>query len=138
VPKTHINPNTLFPSLPYGFSQIVTAQGGRTVYVSGQTAWDAEKRIVGGRDLASQARQALRNVQAAMEAARGSIEDVVSLRIYMVNYKPEDAEAISLVLNEFFPSRSAPASTWIGVSSLAVADFLIEIEATAVVENAAG
>jgi enamine deaminase RidA (YjgF/YER057c/UK114 family) len=82
VPKTHINPNTLFPSLPHGFSQIVTAQGGKTVYLSGQTAWDAEKRIVGGRDLAAQARQVLRNVQAAMEAVRGGIEDVVFLRIY--------------------------------------------------------
>jgi 2-iminobutanoate/2-iminopropanoate deaminase len=134
VPKTHINPNTLFPSLPHGFSQIVTAQGGKTVYLSGQTAWDAEKRIVGGRDLAAQARQALRNVQAATEAVRGGIEDVVSLRIYMVNYKPADAGAISAVLKEFFPSERAPASTWIGVSSLAVADFLIEIEAIAVVE----
>jgi len=46
----------------------VTARGGKTVYLSGQTAWDAEKRIVGGRDLAAQAKQALRNVQAAMEA----------------------------------------------------------------------
>jgi enamine deaminase RidA (YjgF/YER057c/UK114 family) len=112
----------------------VTAQGGKTVYLSGQTAWDAEKRIVGGRDLAAQARQALRNVQAATEAVRGGIEDVVSLRIYMVNYKPADAGAISAVLKEFFPSERAPASIWIGVSSLAVADFLIEIEAIAVVE----
>jgi enamine deaminase RidA (YjgF/YER057c/UK114 family) len=73
-----------------------------------------------------------------MEAVRGKIEDVVSLRIYMVNYKPEDAGAISAVLKEFFPSGCGPASTWIGVSSLAVADFLIEIEAIAVVGNAAG
>ena len=69
-----------------------------------------------------------------MEAVRGGIEDVVSLRIYMVNYKPADAAAISAVLKEFFPSESAPASTWTGVSSLAVADFLIEIEVIAVVE----
>jgi len=43
----HVNPDTLFPSLSHGFSQIVTAQGGKTVYLSGQTAWDAEKRIIG-------------------------------------------------------------------------------------------
>jgi 2-iminobutanoate/2-iminopropanoate deaminase len=64
MPKQHLNPETLFPSLPHGFSQAVVSQGGRTVYLSGQTAWDAHKRTIGGRDLGEQTRQALRNVQA--------------------------------------------------------------------------
>ena len=61
--KEYINPKTLFPSLPIGFSQVVTSQGGKTVYISGQTAWDADKRIIGGADLGEQAKQALRNLQ---------------------------------------------------------------------------
>lgn len=134
MPKEHINPQTLFPSLPNGFSQIVTARGGKTVYISGQTAWDAEKRIVGGHRLGEQARQALRNLQTAVEAAGGTIDDVVALRIYVVGYKPEDADAIGCALREFFSAERPPASTWLGISSLAVADFLIEIEATAVIE----
>jgi len=134
APKEHINPPSLFPSLQHGFSQIVTAQGGKTVYLSGQTAWDADKRIVGGMDLAEQTRQALRNVRIAVEAAGGTMADVVSLRIYVVGYKPEDAEAVSEALREFFPAEAAPASTWLGVTSLAVRDFLVEIEAIAVVE----
>jgi 2-iminobutanoate/2-iminopropanoate deaminase len=132
--KEHLNPKTLFPSLPHGFSQIVVASGRKTVFISGQTAWDAEKRIVGGSSLLEQARQALRNVQTAIEAAGGTLRDVVALRIYIVNYQAESASAIGIVLREFFSPENAPASTWIGVSALAVPDFLIEIEATAVLD----
>jgi enamine deaminase RidA (YjgF/YER057c/UK114 family) len=134
MPKEHVNPRTLFPSLPHGFSQIVVASGRKTVFISGQTAWDAQKRIVGGVSLLEQARQALRNVQAAMEAVGGALGDIVALRIYIVNYQPESAEAVGSALREFFSEGNPPASTWIGVSALAVSDFLIEIEATAVLD----
>ena len=85
-------------------------------------------------DLAQQTGQALRNVQAAVEAVGGTLADVVALRIYIVNYRPEQADAVGGALREFFPKEERPASTWIGVSALAVPDFLIEIEATAVQE----
>ena len=134
MPKEHINPATLFPSVPLGFSQIVTACGGKTVYISGQTAWDAGKQIVGGNDLGQQTRQALRNVRTAVETAGGAISDVVSMRIYVVNYKRADAGPIGEALGEFFPRERPPASTLLGVSSLAVEDFLIEIEAIAVID----
>jgi enamine deaminase RidA (YjgF/YER057c/UK114 family) len=68
MPKEQLNPKTLFLSLPHGFSQIVVASGRKTAFISGQTAWDAQKRIVGGASLLEQARQALRNVQAAVDA----------------------------------------------------------------------
>jgi len=48
MPKEYINPNSLFPSLPHGFSQVVIATGRKMVFVSGQTAWDIRKNIVGG------------------------------------------------------------------------------------------
>ena len=134
MPKKHINPDSLFPSLGFGFSQIVSASGKTTIHISGQTAWDCNKQIVGRGDLAAQARQALRNVQMAIEAAGGTLADIVSLRIYVVDYRREQAEAIAGALREFFPEEKCPASTWIGVSALAVPDFLIEIEATGVLE----
>jgi len=134
MPKQYINPDSLFPSVQHGFSQIVKSRGGTTVFISGQTAWDADKRLVGGMNLVEQARQALRNVRIAVEEAGGKLTDVVSIRIYVVNYKREDAGPISELFTEFFPGEHPPASTWIGVSSLAVEDFLIEIEAIAVIE----
>ena len=134
MPKEHINPETLSPSVPHGFSQVIATNGGKTIYISGQTAWNAEKRLVGGNSLEAQAKQALQNVRHAVEAAGGSLADVVALRLYVVNYRPADANSLGGVLREFFPGLHPPASTWIGVSSLAVADFLIEIEAVAVME----
>ena len=134
MPKLHLNPDTLFPSVPIGFSQGVVTQGSKTVYLSGQTAWDANKQIVGGNDIGEQTRQALRNIQLGIEAAGGSRYDLVSLRLYVVKPTPRDIEAVGDALREFFSAEAPPASTWIGVHSLAVEDFLIEIEAIAVID----
>jgi 2-iminobutanoate/2-iminopropanoate deaminase len=131
MPKKHVNPASLFPSVEHGFSQVVVASGAKTVFISGQTAWDANKRIV-GQDCGEQARQALRNVRTAVEAAGGTLGDIVSLRIYVVHIA-ENVEAIGSALRDVF-TTNPPASTWIGVSSLAVPEFLIEVEATAVLE----
>ena len=133
MPREYINPNNLFPSLPHGFSQVVIATGRKMVFVSGQTAWDTQKNIVGGDSVLEQARQAFRNLEKAMEAAGGTLKDIVALRIYVVDYQAECGTAVGIVLRGFF-SENPPASTWIGVSALADPEFLIEIEATAVLE----
>jgi enamine deaminase RidA (YjgF/YER057c/UK114 family) len=77
----------------------------------------------------------LSNLQEAVEAAGGALADVVALRLYLVNHKPEDAAAVGQALREFFPGEQAPASTWVGVAALAMEEFLIEIEAVAVLEG---
>jgi enamine deaminase RidA (YjgF/YER057c/UK114 family) len=130
--KEPVNPASVFTSLDHGFSQGVLASGRRTLHVSGQTAWDASRKIVGGSDLAQQARQAFANVRAVVEAAGGTLDDVVSVRIYVVGYRPDMAGAIGGALREAFPGAAKPASTWIGVTSLADPAFLVEVEATAV------
>ena len=132
MPKERVNPPTLFPSVQHGFSQVVVASGKRTVYISGQTAWD-ENRQLTSRTVGGQIEQALRNVVAAVQAAGGTAVDVVSLRIYIVNHSVEFNGVISSALQEAF-GTNPPASTWIGVASLAVPDFLIEIEAIAVLD----
>ena len=134
MPKTPINPESVFRSLEYGFSQAVLASGRNTLYLSGQTAWDADQQIVGDRDLGAQARQAFTNVRRVVEAAGGTLDDIVSLRIYVVDYRPEHADVVGSALRERFTGPIKPASTWLGVSSLARTEFLIEIEAIAVLE----
>ena len=134
MPKEYLNPNSLFSSLPHGFSQVVIATGRKMVFISGQTAWDARKSIVGGESVLEQARQAFRNLETAMEAAGGTLKDIVALRIYVVDYEAETGTAVGTALREFFSPENPPASTWIGVSALAVPEFLIEIEATAVLD----
>src|SRR5689334_25051401 len=132
MPKQYLNPDSLFASLPHGFSQVVIASGKKTVFISGQTAWDAGKNIVGGDSVLEQARQAFRNLEKAMESAGGTLKDIVALRIYVVDYEAESGTGVGIALREFFLSENPPASTWIGVSALADPEFLIEIEATAV------
>jgi 2-iminobutanoate/2-iminopropanoate deaminase len=132
VTKQAINPPSVFRSLDHGFSQAVVASGRKTLYVSGQTAWDSRKRLMGGGDLEGQARQAFTNVQAVVEAAGGTLADVVSLRIYVVEYRPDKAAAVGSALRHFFTGEAKPASTWIGVAALADPGFLIEVEAIAV------
>src|SRR5258708_21257033 len=134
MPKEYINPKSLFPSLPYGFSQVVIASGRKMVFVSGQTAWDVRKNILGGDSVLEQAREAFRNLEKAMEAAGGTLKNVVALRIYVVDYQAESGTAVGIALREFFSVEKPPASTWIGVSALADPEFLIEIEATAVLD----
>ena len=132
--KDAINPPSVFRSLEHGFSQAVVTSGGRTLYVSGQTAWDARKQIVGGDDLEVQARQAFSNLGAIVGAAGGTLADVVSVRIYVVDYRPEKAAAVASAFRQFFSGDVKPASTWIGVAALADPRFLIEVEAVAVLE----
>jgi Putative translation initiation inhibitor, yjgF family len=132
--KEYVNPSSLFSSLPHGFSQMVIASGRKMVFISGQTAWDARENIVGGESVLEQARQAFRNLDTAIKAAGGTLKDIVALRIYIVDYQAESGTAVGTALREFFSSGNPPASTWIGVSALAAPEFLIEIEATAVLD----
>jgi 2-iminobutanoate/2-iminopropanoate deaminase len=137
--KKYINPPDLFRSLQYGFSQIVSATPGRIVFLSGQVAWDAQENLVGPNDLKEQTRQSFRNIERALVAAGAHMRDLVSLRFYIVGYEASrDGHLITEVLKEVFKGRIPPATTWIGVSSLANEGFLIEIEAIAVVEDQQG
>jgi enamine deaminase RidA (YjgF/YER057c/UK114 family) len=133
--KETINPPELFDSQQYGFSQIVTARRGTTVYRSGQGAGDADQQIVGPGDLRPQTRQALENVRTAMTAAGGRLEDVISMRIYIVEDALDESHHISQALRDYFTVDQAPATTWIGVRALANPDFLIEIEAIGVIDS---
>src|SRR5258705_1911534 len=126
MPKEYINPNGLFPSLPHGFSQMVIATGRKIVFISGQTAWDVRKNIVGGDSVLEQAREAFRHLETAMEAAGGTLKDIVTLRIYVVDYQAESGTAVGTAFREFFSQGDSPASNWVGVSALAASEFLLE------------
>src|SRR6478735_5099872 len=118
MPKENVKPGNFFSCVPHRVFPVGGAGGRKMVFISGQTAWDIRKKIVGGDSLLEQARQALRNVQSAIEVTGGTLKDIVFLRIYIVNYQPENAETVSVALKEFFSTANPPASTWIGVSGL--------------------
>lgn len=129
------NPDRLFNSVQYGFSQAVAARGSRIVSIAGQVAWNADEVLVGGEDLYGETIQALANLKIALGSVQAELGDVVSLRLYIVDYERDDSEKISRALKEVFPAGKAPTATWIGVTCLANPDFRIEIEAMAVVDE---
>lgn len=131
MPKQHINPRGL--STPTGYSHVVTAAGGRLVFIAGQVAANAAGEIVGPGDLRAQARQVYENLKTALAAAGATFADVVKQTTFVVSFKAEDRAVIAEVRREFLPAENPPASTLVGVQALARPEYLIEVEAIAVV-----
>jgi len=111
-----------------GFSRAVRV--GDTVYVSGTVAWGEDGRFVGEGDVYAQAKQALRNIEKALQQAGASLSDVVRTRIYLTDI--DRWEEAARAHAEAFAAVK-PAATMVEVSRLADAVMLVEIEAVAVV-----
>ena len=74
----YVQPEGLWPSAQYQFSQVVTSTGTKTIYLSGQTARDKDGHVVGGDDLEKQMVQALKNVKTGLAAAKIGLAGEVS------------------------------------------------------------
>ncbi|MEJ8566172.1 RidA family protein [Elongatibacter sediminis] len=126
-----INPESMYGSVQYGFSHAVRSDRSTLIHCAGQVAWDKEYNIVGGDDIGAQARQALSNLKEVLASAGASPADVVRMRTYIVNHRPEYLEPVGAALAEFYGDVVPAANTLIGVPTLALPGFLIEIEVTA-------
>ena len=116
------------------YSHVVAASGARTIYLSGQVSTDEEGRIVGEGDIAAQTTQVMTNIGLALKAAGANYADIVKITTFVVGYKPELRPIIGKARSVFFEGMDPPASTLVGVSALAAPEWLIEIEAVAVVD----
>lgn len=128
-----INPPGLYDSVKYGFSHAALQRGGSVLQLAGQVAWDNEGKLVGAGDLAAQTRQALANIGAVLAAAGASPADILRLRTYVVNHTPDKLGPVLGEIARFYGDATPAPNTFIGVSALALPEFLIEIEAAAVV-----
>lgn len=129
-----VNPPTLFNPLGWGFTQAVRA--GNTVYVSGQVALDEKGNLVGRGDVRVQAEQVFRNLERALAACGARLTDVVKMTAFLT--RREDVGPFREVRRRFFPAERPPASTLVVVSSLVDPEFLVEVEAVAVVPQGMG
>lgn len=124
----HSNPPAL--ATPRGYSHVVEATGGRTVYIAGQLALDKAGNIVGEGDFKAQTKQVFENLMAALAAAGATFDDVVKVNTYVTDMSGLDA------LREIragYYGKNAPAGTTVRVAGLARPALMIEIEAIAVV-----
>ena len=115
---------------PPTYTQGIRVTGARTIlFLSGQVAYDKDGGVAHRGDFKAQAREAFRCLKALVEHAGGTMDSIVKLNTYVtdVRYRAD----LMPVRKEFFPKRS-PASTLVQVGALAHPDWLIEIEAIAV------
>jgi len=103
---------------------------GDTVFMAGMTAGDGKGGATGGDSMYEQARACFRKIKDLVEAAGGSLGDVMKMTIYVTDMggRPDLGRA----RNEFFPPGKAPCSTLVEVKSLAQPGLKIEVDATAV------
>ena len=110
------------------FTHVVRA--GRLVFVSGCVATDAQGRVVGGNDVVAQARQVHENIKHCLAAAGATFADVCKVTVFLRNIG--DREKVNTIRKEYFGAHR-PASTLVEISRLVRDDYLVEIEATAVI-----
>ena len=112
------------------FSQAIAIEAkGTLVFLSGMTSRRADGTIAGVGDIEAQTRQVCENLKSAVEAAGGSLDDVCRVDVYVRNM--EHFEAIHKVRREYFKGPP-PASTMVEVTKMVHPDYLIEINAIAV------
>ncbi|MBX9777539.1 MAG: RidA family protein [Xanthobacteraceae bacterium] len=114
-----------------GFTPGVVTEGGKTVWVSGQTGLVDENGKSMAGDFEGQARVIFRNIDAVVKRAGGSLKDVVTITVYLTD--PRLIDPLIPIRKEFFSEGNFPASTTITVHSLPAVGMMLEISAIAVI-----
>jgi reactive intermediate/imine deaminase len=118
-----------------GYSQVVTAQPGTMVFVSGQISVDPDGKIVGEGDLRVQTEQALLNLKNALASAGATFDHVVKINWYVKNLQADSLLIIREIRARYYNQQHPPANTLAGVAELYPPEALIEVEAIAVIPN---
>ncbi|CAL9373516.1 2-iminobutanoate_2-iminopropanoate deaminase [Streptomyces sp. enrichment culture] len=132
LPMTHLTripaPEGVAPAAQY--AHVMTGTG-RLVAVSGQLALDEDGRIVGAGDAGAQARQVFENLRLCLAAAGAAFDDVVKLTYFVTDMA--HMPAVRAARAAHIPDDRVPAASAVQVSALVRPEFLLEVEALAVV-----
>jgi enamine deaminase RidA (YjgF/YER057c/UK114 family) len=135
IKKEKIQPDGIHVVMRAGqpaYTQVVAVSGsGRMIFVAGQIARDADGNCVGKGDMRAQIQQVGENIKRCLEAAGAGLADIVKTNTYVTDYE-EYAKHADMRLRYFGPAT--PTSTTVEVKRLAGLDFMIEVEAIAVVD----
>lgn len=131
-----LNPDTLTNTVTSLISQIVVAPTSSLAFISGQVALNEKGELIGEGDYGLQAKQVFTNLKLALEAITTGPENIVQMKIHVVNHNPGLVDSIFKAGFEVFGDRwPLTASTFLGVQSLAFREWLIEVDAIVSVSN---
>jgi enamine deaminase RidA (YjgF/YER057c/UK114 family) len=132
MPSELFSPPRLPP--PNGYSHVAKVTGGTLVFIAGQVPRDATGALVGAGDFRAQLEHVFANLAIAVQAAGGSMRDVVKLNYFCVDtVDPAEQPAVASVRDRYIDPARPPASTFVVVRRLARPEWLIEIEAVAAI-----
>lgn len=126
-----LNPEGI--AAPETYSHVVVAKGTKLVFIAGQVAEDRGE-LVGPGDMMLQARQAFVNLGLALAAAGARPDQVTKLGIFVAGFKREHLDMIEQGRIALFGAHK-PADTLVGVATLTLPDYLIEVDAIAVIDE---
>lgn len=129
------NPETMAkPTV--GYSQVAEVSEGKIVYIAGQVALDKSGNLVGKDDLRAQVQQVFENLKAAVEASGGNFNNVVKLNYYCAaSVDPSQMSVVREVRDKYVNTANPPTSTFVFVQRLVRPEWLIEVDAVAVVKK---
>jgi enamine deaminase RidA (YjgF/YER057c/UK114 family) len=133
MPAEYINPPGLNIARAAERSYGYAVRAGNLVFISGQVARDHNGEMVGVGDPEKQAVQAMENMKAVVEAAGGTMADVISTRTFLADRA--HLRAITAVRKRYFPGPNYPTSAAVIGTGLSSPEYLVEIEAVAYVER---
>jgi enamine deaminase RidA (YjgF/YER057c/UK114 family) len=129
------NPETMAKPTA-GYSQVAEVSEGKIVYIAGQVALDKSGNLVGKDDFRAQVQQVFENLKAAAEASGGDFNSVIKLNYYCAaNVDPSQMPVVREVRDKYVNTTNPPTSTFVFVQRLVRPEWLIEVDAVAVVKK---
>jgi enamine deaminase RidA (YjgF/YER057c/UK114 family) len=129
------NPDTMFKPTA-GYSQVAEVSGGKLVYIAGQVALDRSGNLVGKDDFRAQVQQIFENLKSAVEAAGGDSHSIVKLNFFCAeSVDPAQIPAVREIRDKYVNTANPPTSTFVVVKRLVRPEWLLEVEAVAVVKQ---
>lgn len=127
------NPDTM-PKPVATYSQLAEVNDGKIVFISGQVAVDKSGNLVGKDDFRAQVTQVFENLKGAAQGAGGDFHNLVKLNFYVAeSVDPAQIPALREIRDRYINTANPPASTFIVVKRLARPEWMLEVEAVAVV-----
>jgi len=129
------NPETMAKPTA-GYSQVAEVGEGKIVYIAGQVALDKSGNLVGKDDFRAQVQQVFENLKAAVEASGGDFNSVVKMNYYCAaSVDPSQMPVVREVRDKYVNAANPPTSTFVFVQRLVRPEWLIEVDAVAVVKK---